>query len=107
MRWNVDNIPQRLEDLSQSDLALEVISIVRGHLDHRDVKGLLRWKHELERHPDAVVDTALHALGLDSCLDQVLPNFHGEIGCILVRPIVLVNEGSRVVEVANKVVLGK
>ncbi len=64
-----NHIPQGLEDLSQADLALEIIAVVRRNLDHWDIQRLLRREHELEGDPDAVVNTALDALGLDSRLD--------------------------------------
>lgn len=79
--------------------------MVRRHLNNRDVQRLLLGEHELEGHPDAVVDAALDALRLDAGLDQVLPDIGGELGRILVRPVVLVDEGLRVVEVADEVVL--
>ncbi len=64
-----NHIPQGLEDLSQMDLALEVVAVVGRHLDHRDIQGLLWREHELEGDPDAMVNAALHALSLDSRLD--------------------------------------
>jgi len=87
------NIPQGLDDLSQTDLALEVIAVVRRYLYQRYIERLLRREHELERHPDAMVNSAFHTLGLDSRLDQVLPYFNREVGCVLVWPIVIINEG--------------
>ncbi len=90
---SLNNIPQGLEDRSQTDLALEVIAVVRRYLYQRNIKRLLRREHELEGHPDAMVNAALHALGLDPRLDQVLPYFNCEIGCVLVWPVVLVDEG--------------
>lgn len=53
-----------------------------------------------------MVHASLHALGLDSRLSQVLPYIPGEVGCVRVRPVVLIYEGLRVVEVVDEVVLG-
>ena len=63
------HIPQRFEDLSQTDLALEIIAVVGRHLNHRDIQGLLGREHKLEGNPDSVVNAALDALSLDSRLD--------------------------------------
>lgn len=63
------NIPQGLEYLSQTYLALKVVAVERGYLDQRDIERLLGREHELVGHPDAVVNAALDALGLDARLD--------------------------------------
>ena len=63
------HIPQRFKDLSQTDLALEIIAVVGRHLNYRDIQGLLGREHKLEGNPDSMVNAALNALSLDSRLD--------------------------------------
>jgi hypothetical protein len=42
-------------------------------LDQGDIQRSIFRKHDLERNPDAMIDSSFYALGFDSCLAQVLP----------------------------------
>lgn len=77
----------------------------RGHLNDGYLERLLGGKHHFERHPDAMVYAALHALRLDSCLKQVVPHFHRQLGSVPVWPVILIDERLGVVEVVDKIVL--
>lgn len=77
----------------------------RRDLDDGDIEGRLGREEDFEGDPDAVVDAALDALGFEATVLEVAPDFCGELWGIRVRPVVLVDEGASVVEVAYKVML--
>lgn len=79
--------------------------MVSRHLYYGDIERLFGWEHELEGHPDAVIHTALNALGLDPRPCQVLPHIPGEFWGVFMWPIVLVNEGLRVMKVVDEIML--
>jgi hypothetical protein len=49
----------------------------RRDLDDRNIQWTLLREHDFEGHPDAMVNSALHALRFDSGFDEMLPDLHG------------------------------
>lgn len=79
-------IAQAGDGLAEAVVLVWVLRVEEGDLNEGHVQGVFVWvEGDVEACPDAVVETALDALGVNACCAEEVDDVCGKLGVALIR----------------------